>query len=138
MANVLKKNRVHADCMHGDMTQYMREQVMRNFATRKIDVLVATDIAARGLHIENITHVFNCDLPGDYDTYTHRIGRTARNGKTGTSITFYSDRDEADMKYLKELNGTRLEEKNAGYYEKIKIGYVAQRRNIRFSGRRTQ
>ena len=76
------------DELHGDLSQAKREQVLRRFRDAKIQLLIATDIAARGLDIEGITHVFNYDIPRDADTYIHRIGRTGRAGQTGTAVTF--------------------------------------------------
>lgn len=80
------------DELHGDLTQAKRTQVMRKFATAKLQILVATDIAARGLDIEGVTHVFNYDIPHDAETYIHRIGRTGRAGEKGKAITFVNAR----------------------------------------------
>lgn len=77
-----------ADELHGDLSQNKREQVLRRFREAKIQILVATDIAARGLDVEGVTHVFNYDIPRDVDSYIHRIGRTGRAGETGMAITF--------------------------------------------------
>ncbi len=82
-----------ADKMHGDMTQAMREKVIGKFRKRGLDFLVATDVAARGLDVDDVEVVFNYDLPNDGDDYIHRIGRTGRAGKTGRAITFISGRE---------------------------------------------
>jgi len=82
-----------ADKMHGDMTQAMRERVMAKFRKRGLEFLVATDVAARGLDVDDIEVVFNYDLPHDGDDYTHRIGRTGRAGRSGRAITFVSGRE---------------------------------------------
>ncbi len=74
--------------VHGDLGQGARERALRAFRTGKIDVLVATDVAARGLDVSGVTHVINYDCPEDPDTYTHRIGRTGRAGATGVAVTF--------------------------------------------------
>ena len=74
--------------MHGDLGQGARERALRAFRAGKIDVLVATDVAARGLDVSGVTHVINYDCPEDPDTYTHRIGRTGRAGATGVAVTF--------------------------------------------------
>ena len=74
--------------MHGNKTQSQRQRALDLFSSRKVDVLIATDVAARGLDLEGITHVFNFDPPGDHTDYVHRVGRTARAGRTGTGITF--------------------------------------------------
>lgn len=80
--------------LHGDMTQGRRTQVLRDFARARTQILVATDIAARGIDIEGITHVFNYDVPHDVDYYIHRIGRTGRAGNEGLAITFATGADE--------------------------------------------
>ncbi|HEY3738016.1 MAG TPA: C-terminal helicase domain-containing protein, partial [Jatrophihabitans sp.] len=77
-----------AAAVHGDLGQGAREQALRAFRSGKVDVLVATDVAARGLDVEGITHVINYQAPEDEMTYVHRIGRTARAGASGTAITF--------------------------------------------------
>lgn len=84
----LAKKGILVDELHGDLSQAKRQQVLKKFADAKLEVLVATDIASRGLDIEGVTHVFNYDIPHDVDTYIHRIGRTGRAGETGTAITF--------------------------------------------------
>ena len=87
-----------ADELHGDLSQAKREQVMRRFRTAKLQILVATDIAARGLDIEAVTHVFNFDIPHDVETYVHRIGRTGRAGESGVAVTFVT---AAESSYLR-------------------------------------
>ncbi|MDQ1911508.1 DEAD/DEAH box helicase [Paenibacillus sp. GD4] len=82
-----------SDESHGDLTQAKREQVMKRFRDAKIQLLVATDIAARGLDVEGITHVYNYDIPHDAESYIHRIGRTGRAGERGKAITFAAPRD---------------------------------------------
>ena len=77
-----------ADSMHGDKSQSQRQRALRKFRDNHVDVLVATDVAARGIDVDGITHVINYDTPQTYDDYTHRIGRTGRGGKTGYSVTF--------------------------------------------------
>ncbi|UJF34148.1 DEAD/DEAH box helicase [Paenibacillus hexagrammi] len=82
-----------SDELHGDLSQAKREQVMKRFRDGKIELLVATDIAARGLDVEGVTHVFNYDVPLDAESYIHRIGRTGRAGQTGVAVTFAAPRD---------------------------------------------
>ena len=74
--------------MHGDLGQGAREQALRAFRAGKVDVLVATDVAARGIDVDNVTHVVNYECPDDEKTYLHRIGRTGRAGNSGTAVTF--------------------------------------------------
>jgi len=89
-----------ADKMHGDMTQAMRERVMGKFRKRGIDFLIATDVAARGLDVDDVEVVFNYDLPHDGEDYTHRIGRTGRAGRSGRAITFVSGRELYKMQNI--------------------------------------
>ena len=81
--------------VHGDLGQGAREQALRAFRTGKVDVLVATDVAARGIDVDNVTHVINYECPDDEKTYLHRIGRTGRAGHTGTAVTFVDWEDVA-------------------------------------------
>lgn len=89
-----------ADELHGDLSQPQREQVMRRFRDAKIQILVATDIAARGLDVEGVTHVFNYDIPRDVDSYIHRIGRTGRAGETGMAITLIDPHEEPYVRMI--------------------------------------
>ena len=86
--------------MHGDLTQGRRTQILRDFAKAKTQILVATDIAARGIDIEGITHVYNYDVPRDVDYYIHRIGRTGRAGKSGVAVTFATPQDESWLRRI--------------------------------------
>ncbi|HUL43713.1 MAG TPA: DEAD/DEAH box helicase [Bacteroidota bacterium] len=94
LARKLTNNGVQAKCLHGDMSQNQRERVTVDFRQKKFKVLVATDVAARGLHIDDITHVYNYEIPRDVDTYTHRVGRTARAGKRGEAISLVATDEE--------------------------------------------
>jgi ATP-dependent RNA helicase DeaD len=89
-----------ADKLHGDMTQQMRERVMKKFREKKIEFLVATDVAARGLDVDDIEVVFNYDLPHDGEDYVHRIGRTGRAGRTGKAVTFVAGREIYKMQNI--------------------------------------
>lgn len=80
--------------LHGDLTQGRRTQILRDFARARTQILVATDIAARGIDIEGISHVYNYDVPHDVDYYIHRIGRTGRAGTNGIAITYATQADE--------------------------------------------
>jgi len=93
LVKVLRKNDIHADSIHGDKSQNARTRAMTRFKAGSTKVMVATDIAARGIDVDNITHVINYDMPIDPETYVHRIGRTARAGATGIAISM-CDRDE--------------------------------------------
>lgn len=109
------------DCdeLHGDLSQGKREAVMKRFRDAKLQLLVATDVAARGLDVEGITHVFNYDLPLDADSYIHRIGRTGRAGGKGLAITFASPREQAGLDMIEHGISQRLERRR---YEKDEFG----------------
>ncbi|WP_082726988.1 DEAD/DEAH box helicase [Paenibacillus riograndensis] len=109
------------DCdeLHGDLSQSKREAVMKRFREAKLQLLVATDVAARGLDVEGITHVFNYDLPLDADSYIHRIGRTGRAGGKGLAITFASPRERAGLELIEHGISQRLDRRR---YEKDEFG----------------
>lgn len=98
-----------ADALHGDMTQNIRDKVMKKFREGRIDILVATDVAARGLDVENVDAVFNYDIPQDPEYYVHRIGRTGRAGKTGVAYTFATGRKSGSIRYLENKLKLRIE-----------------------------
>ena len=89
-----------AEGLHGDLSQNQRDRVMKKFRSGQVDILVATDVAARGLDIDNITHVVNFDVPSDSESYVHRIGRTGRAGNTGVALTFITPRDFRQLKLI--------------------------------------
>ena len=91
-----------SDELHGDLSQAKREQVMKRFRKAKLQLLVATDVAARGLDVEGITHVFNYDIPQDAESYIHRIGRTGRAGEKGLAITLATARDSYLLKAIEK------------------------------------
>ena len=90
------------------MTQGRRTQILRDFAKAKTQILVATDIAARGIDIEGITHVYNYDVPRDVDYYIHRIGRTGRAGNSGVAVTFATPQDESWLRRIERAIQQRL------------------------------
>ena len=97
-----------ADKLHGDMTQAMRERVMGRFRKRKVEFLVATDVAARGLDVDDIEIVFNYDLPHDGEDYVHRIGRTGRAGKGGKAVTFVAGREIYRLENIQRFTKSRI------------------------------
>ncbi|CAM4435706.1 DEAD/DEAH box helicase [Paenibacillus typhae] len=109
------------DCdeLHGDLSQAKREAVMKRFRDAKLQLLVATDVAARGLDVEGVTHVFNYDLPLDADSYIHRIGRTGRAGGKGLAITFASPREYNLLDLIEHGTSQRLDRRR---YEKDEFG----------------
>lgn len=97
-----------ADGLHGDLSQAQRDRVMKKFREKSIEYLVATDVAARGLDVENVTHVINYDIPQDPEVYVHRIGRTGRAGKTGTAITFVTPAEQGMRRSIEALAKTKI------------------------------
>ena len=105
------KDDFKADSIHGDMTQQMRDKVMNKFRNGNINILVATDVAARGLDIDNIDFIINYDVPQNIDDYIHRIGRTARAGKKGFAFTFVSKDEQKRFDNIRKANNVRIIEK---------------------------
>jgi ATP-dependent RNA helicase RhlE len=96
----LNKNRVTALAMHGNKSQAQRQKALGRFANGEVDTLVATDVAARGIDVEDVTHVVNFDAPSDRDAYVHRVGRTARAGRDGTGISFILPEQASEMRKI--------------------------------------
>ncbi|MBI4761906.1 MAG: DEAD/DEAH box helicase [Chloroflexota bacterium] len=103
LANELIVRGISAEAIHGDLDQNARERVLGRFRTNQLKVLVATDVAARGLDIDDISHVFNYHLPDDAEVYVHRIGRTGRAGKTGVAITLLSPKEKRRLREVEAL-----------------------------------
>jgi ATP-dependent RNA helicase DeaD len=97
-----------AEALHGDLTQQQREAVVRGLRAGQIEVVIATDVAARGLDVERISHVVNYDVPHDAESYVHRIGRTARAGRAGTAILFVTPRETRLLRTIERFTGQRL------------------------------
>lgn len=108
-----------ADKLHGDMTQAMRERVMAKFRRRAIEILVATDVAARGLDIDDIEVVFNYDLPHDGEDYVHRIGRTGRAGKGGKAVTFVAGREIYRLENIQRFTKSRIRREKIPTIEEV-------------------
>jgi ATP-dependent RNA helicase DeaD len=117
-----------ADKMHGDMTQAMRERVISKFRRRAIEFLIATDVAARGLDIDDIEVVFNYDLPNDGEDYIHRIGRTGRAGRSGKAITFVAGREIHKLQYIVRTTKCRIKRERVPSAEEVE----QKRRNLFF------
>jgi len=107
-----------ADELHGDLSQSQRTLVLKRFRDAKLQILVATDIAARGLDIEGVTHVFNYDVPHDAEAYIHRIGRTGRAGEKGTAITFVNARQHEYLRMIEKGIQSRLQKQKLERREK--------------------
>jgi ATP-dependent RNA helicase DeaD len=108
LANALNLRGYTAEGIHGDLSQAKRLSVLKKFKEGKVDVLVATDVAARGLDISGVTHVYNYDIPQDPESYVHRIGRTGRAGKEGMAITFVSPREMGYLKIVEQTTKKRM------------------------------
>ncbi len=105
LARTLRRLKIKAGEMHSDLDQTVREEVMRNFRAGNVDVLVATDIVARGIDIDDISMVVNYDVPHDAEDYVHRIGRTARAGESGVAVTLISPRERRKFKFIEDFLG---------------------------------
>ncbi|TCP55362.1 ATP-dependent RNA helicase DeaD [Tumebacillus sp. BK434] len=108
LQRVLQSRGYLAAGLHGDMTQRERDQVMHQFRQSSIDLLIATDVAARGLDVEGVTHVFNYDIPQDVDSYVHRIGRTGRAGREGKALTLITPREFKLLRMIETAIGKRI------------------------------
>lgn len=100
ISDELKREKLDVDCIHGDINQAGREKILKKFKDKRINILIATDVAARGLDIDNLSHVINYSLPQEIDSYVHRIGRTGRAGKKGIALTFIDSREEYKINRL--------------------------------------
>lgn len=109
LSNVLSAAGYMAKGLHGDMEQRQRESVIKGLKTDAVDVLIATDVAARGLHIDDVTHVFNYHIPFDPESYVHRIGRTGRAGKKGVAITLVTPMEFKELQRIRSKVGTTME-----------------------------
>lgn len=110
IADKLMQEGYNADSLHGELSQAQRDLVMQKFRVRHLQLLVATDVAARGLDVDDLTHVINYGLPDDVESYTHRSGRTGRAGKTGTSIAIINLRERIKVREIERIIGKKFEE----------------------------
>ncbi len=109
IADKLMQEGYNADSLHGDLSQAQRDLVMQKFRIRNLQLLVATDVAARGLDVDDLTHIINYGLPDDTESYTHRSGRTGRAGKTGTSIAIINLKEKNKVKAIEKAIGKQFE-----------------------------
>ena len=108
IADKLMQEGYNADSLHGELSQAQRDAVMQKFRLRNIQILVATDVAARGLDVNDLTHVINYGLPDDTESYTHRSGRTGRAGKTGISIAIINMREKGKLRQIERIIGKQF------------------------------
>ncbi|MGB7067992.1 MAG: DEAD/DEAH box helicase [Pyrinomonadaceae bacterium] len=109
LAHILEKRSVKSNRIHGDRSQSQREAALRAFKAGQTNVLVATDVAARGIDIDSVSHVINYDIPEAPEDYVHRIGRTGRAGNTGRAITLFTSAEEHSMRAIERLTGQSVE-----------------------------
>jgi len=115
----LKNHKINASAIHGGMTQKKRLQSLYSLKNEKTDVLVATDVAARGLDIQNVTHIYHYDVPKTSIDYIHRIGRTARAGNSGTTITLLTERDHDNFRRVQSDDEIEIKKANYPSFEKV-------------------
>ncbi|SDE07250.1 DEAD/DEAH box helicase [Sporomusa acidovorans] len=108
LSEALKKRGYSAEGIHGDLTQAKRDSVLRQFRESTIDILVATDVAARGLDISGVSHVYNFDIPQDPESYVHRVGRTGRAGQTGLAMTFVIPRELEHLRSIERITKRKI------------------------------
>ena len=119
IADKLIQDGYNADALHGDLSQQQRDLVMKKFRDHVTSMLVATDVAARGLDVDNLTHVINFGLPDDAAVYTHRSGRTGRAGKTGISVAIIHSREKGRLREIERIIGKKFERKEVPTPEHI-------------------
>ena len=119
IADHLISDGYNADALHGDLSQQQRDMLMKKFRDGVISLLVATDVAARGLDVDDLTHVINYGLPDDTAVYTHRSGRTGRAGKTGVSIAIIHSREKGKLREIERIIGKKFERKEVPTPEHI-------------------
>jgi ATP-dependent RNA helicase DeaD len=108
IAEALIKDGYNADSLHGDLSQQQRDKVMKRYRERSLQLLIATDVAARGIDVNDVTHVINYSLPDEIENYTHRSGRTARAGKTGVSISIINGKELGKIRQIEKTLGKRF------------------------------
>lgn len=104
----LQQRGYDSDALHGDVSQHHRERILKRFKSKRVNILCATDVAARGLDINDLTHVINYSLPQDPESYVHRVGRTGRAGKEGTAITFVTPTEYRKLLYIQKVAKTDI------------------------------
>jgi len=108
IAEALIKDGYNADALHGDLSQQQRDKVMKRYRERSLQLLIATDVAARGIDVNDVTHVINYSLPDEIENYTHRSGRTARAGKTGVSIAIINSKELGKIRHIERTIGKKF------------------------------
>ncbi len=117
--NHLLERGYDADALHGDISQNLREKILNRFKRGKVNILVATDVAARGIDVENLTHVINYSLPQNPEAYVHRIGRTGRAGREGNAITFVTPSEYRKLKHIQQVVKTNIRKEQLPSAKKV-------------------
>jgi len=115
LGKLMNRRGLRVEVLHGDMSQNQRDRAMENFRGKKIRYLIATDVAARGLDIDDVSHIFNYDIPRERENYVHRIGRTARAGKSGKAISFISSQETHDLWGIEHFARTKIQQATLPY-----------------------
>jgi len=129
LATTLISHGYLAKGLHGDMEQHQREEVIKSFRNSKIDILIATDVAARGLDVSDVSHVFNYHIPFDPESYVHRIGRTGRAGKKGVAITLVTPLEFRELQRIKKSVGSEIKQNmvpSLGDVKKSNVGKLLE------------
>jgi ATP-dependent RNA helicase DeaD len=134
IANNLRFMGVEAVAIHGGFTQDKRQRMLNSFHSKKVHVLVATDVAARGLHIEGVSHVYNYDIPPNAKEYTHRIGRTARAGKDGKVINLLCSRDYENFSNVMK-GDFNIKKEETPYIKRARIRWMPEKKHERLRRR---
>ncbi len=119
LTDALHERGYMADGLHGDLTQVQRDKVMKAFRDSTIELLVATDVAARGIDVSNVSHVINYDIPQDPESYVHRIGRTGRAGRTGIAMTLVTPREMKQLRTIEKIAKTSITPRNLPSFEEV-------------------
>jgi len=134
IAKNLESAGVNATAIHGGLTQARRTSIMKHFHTQEVYVLVCTDVAARGLDIKGVSHIYNYDIPNDSKEYVHRIGRTARAGKEGKAVNILARRDHDNFRRVMRDNDVKIAREETPKMEQVKIRW--NEKPARFQPRR--
>ena len=128
LAKNLKRYEIDALAIHGGLAQNKRSNIMKDFHSNKVQVLICTDVAARGLDIKNVSHVYNYDIPNSPKEYIHRIGRTARAGKEGTAISLVSQNDYDNFRNVCEEHSLKVSFETLPELEPLQVSFQSHQR----------
>jgi superfamily II DNA/RNA helicase len=135
VANNLKFMGIESLPIHGGFSQEKRSRILEDFHSKNVHVLVCTDVAARGLDIKGVSHVYNYDIPNDANEYVHRIGRTARAGKEGKVINVVCSRDYDNFRSVLDIEGVKIEHVETPYIQRARIRWMPEKKGERYARR---